>query len=316
MTHGIRGIYRDTLIDHQGRVCLKSVWHSNVIVQNCNTLLAALMKSDKGMSGILYFAVGEGESDWDSMRPNPMFTTSQLTTEVRRVVLNDNDIAFLDNTGQPSKTPTNQLEITVTLRGEDFELSEFQSIREFGLFGGNATEESDSGFMINYVIHPRIDLVPGMTLNRMLRLNFSGGFILETELTGFGTTLPVTSIDGIGDIYRADLEAEGIQTLGDLIEIDRLVCVGDIPAVELREFRAKARMVTYLRLDLSNFKPLYDRDISSIISEIPEDLAGEIDSPGVTPEMVTELQEELAIFQIALDDVQLQRIRLDDLINV
>ncbi len=316
MTHGIRGIYRDTLIDHQGRVCLKSVWHSNVIVQNCNTLLAALMKSDKGMSGILYFAVGEGESDWDSMRPNPMFTTSQLTTEVRRVVLNDNDIAFLDNTGQPSKTPTNQLEITVTLRGEDFELSEFQSIREFGLFGGNATEESDSGFMINYVIHPRIDLVPGMTLNRMLRLNFSGGFILETELTGFGTTLPVTSIDGIGDIYRADLEAEGIQTLGDLIEIDPLVSVGDIPPVKLREFRAKARMVTHLRLDLSNFEPLYDRDISSIISEIPEDLAGEIDSPGVTPEMVTELQEELAIFQIALDDVQLQRIRLDDLINV
>ncbi len=316
MTHAIRGSYHDTLIDHQGRICLESVWHSNTIVQNCNTLLAALMKSERGMSGILYFAVGEGESDWDSMRPNPMFTTSQLTTEVRRVVLNDNDIAFLDNTGQPSKTPTNQLEITINLRGEDFVSRGHQSFREFGLFGGNATETSDSGFMINYVIHPRIDLVPGMTLNRRLRLNFAGGFIVETELTGFGATLPVTSIDGIGDIYGAVLTNQGIQTLGDLIEIDPLVPVGDIPQVKLREFRAKARMVTHLRIDLTHLAPLYGRDISSFIGDIPEDLASAIDSPGVTPEMVTELQEELAILQIALDDVQLQRIRLDDLINV
>jgi hypothetical protein len=254
------------------------------------------MKSERGISGILYFAVGEGESDWDSMRPNPLFTTSQLIREVRRIVINENDIAYIDNVGQPSETPLNQLEITVNLRGEDFVSSGFQSFREFGLFGGNAT--------------------PGMILNRRLRLNFAGGFIVETELTGFGATLPVTSIDGIGDIYGAVLTNQGIQTLGDLIEIDPLVPVGDIPQVKLREFRAKARMVTHLRIDLTHFAPLYGRDISSFIGDIPEDLASAIDSPGVTPEMVTGLQEELALLQIALDDVRLQRITLNDLINI
>ncbi len=52
------------------------------------------------------------------------------------------------------------------------------------------------------------------------------------------------------------------------------------------------------------------------MSEDTDGLASAIDSPGVTTEMVTKLQEELAIFQIALDDVQLQRITLNDLLGV
>ncbi len=91
--------------------------------------------------------------------------------------------------------------------------------------------------------------------------------------------------------------------------------MGDIPLVKLREFRAKARMVMRLRISLPPLAPFADRSISSFLRERPEDLAAAINTPGVTPQMVTRLQEEIALLQIALDDAQLQRITLGDLIH-
>ncbi len=75
-------------------------------------------------------------------------------------------------------------------------------------------------------------------------------------------------------------------------------------------------MVIHLWIDWTNFASLYARDISALMSEVPDGLASAIDSPGVTTEMVTKLQDELVIFQIALDDEQLKRITLNDLLEV
>lgn len=66
------------------------------------------------------------------------------------------------------------------------------------------------------------------------------------------------------------------------------------------------------RINLIPFVALADRNISSILQERPEDIAVAMDV--VTTEMVTRLQEELAVLQVALDDAQLQRIMLGDLI--
>ncbi len=315
MTQLIKGFYSDVLIDPQGQVQWSSSWRSNLIVRNCNLLLAALMKRHQGMQGILCLAIGEGKDDWDSSHPLPLLTDSQLTSELARQALTMDQITYLDNASRPTESPTNHLEITVDLRGEEIVTNGSQSLREFGLFGGNATEEANSGFMINHVIHPRIDLTSGLTLTRKLRLTFTAGTILQEELVGFGADLPVISIDGVGDEYASDFSEQGINTLSDLLEIDPLVPVVDIPQVKLREFRAKARMVTHLYVTLAPFVPLADRSISNILIERPENLAEAIDSANVTTEMATRFQEELAVLQIALDNVQLQRITLGDLIN-
>lgn len=316
MIRPIKGHYHDVLADCHGLVHWESAWHSNLIVQKSNILLAALMKRHEGMQGILYWAIGEGEDDWDSIHPHPHLTTTRLTKEVSRQALTVDQIVYLDDADGPTETPTNRLEMSAEFKGEDLVSNGTQPLREFGLFGGDAKEDSDSGFMVNYVIHPRIDVSPELRLIRKLRLTFAAGAIQPEELTGFGAALPVASIDGVGDVYAGHLGEQEIQSLSDLVEIDPLLSVGNIPQVKLREFRAKARMVMHLRVTLAPFTMLADRSISSLLLEKPEDLAEAISLPGITPELVAQFQEELAVLQIALDNTELRRITLGDLINV
>lgn len=311
MTQLIKGCYRDVLTDSQGRVQWASGWRPNLIVQRCNVLLAALMKGHLNMGGILYWAVGAGEDDWDTTPPSPLVTTSQLTREVDRKALTEEHIVYLDHADKPMDSPSNRLEITAIFKGEDFVSNDTQPLREFGLFGGDATETPDSGLMIDYVIHPRVDLKPETILSRKLRLTFASSG-MEEVLFGFGAGLPVTSLDGVGDTYaRAFSEWLGIHTLGELVEVDPLEPIGDIPPVKLREFRAKARLVMRLHVSPASLVPFADFSVSHFLQQQPEDLA----SQDVTPDMVQRLQEGLAVLQIALDDAQLQAVTLGDLMN-
>lgn len=311
-----KGYYKDVLIDPQGNIIWDSGWQSNLIVNNCNILLAMLMKDHQGIKGILYCAFGEGDETWDSKRSIPLLTDTQLTNEVFRKSILSDQILYLNSNGQPINTPSTLLEICVEIRGEEFISNGSQPLREFGLFGGDATDNANSGYMIDHVTHERYDLTSELTLNRKIRLTFSGGVISQEELTGFGSNLPLMSVDGIGDAYAANLNALGIQTLGDLSNIDPLLPAGDIPPVKLREFRAKARIVMGLRATLAPFAQLANHSISDILMERPENLAGTIGSPDVTAEMIARLQEELAPLQVALDDKRLKDITLDSLMNI
>ena len=316
MIHYIKGIYSDVLTNSSGQVVSDSGWHSNMIVQSCSLLLAALMRRHEGMQGILYWAVGEGEDGWDTSETTASSNATKLKNEITRVALAEDQIVYLPIENEPPGTLSNRLEITLELKGEDLISNGSLALREFGLFGGDASDASDSGLMINYVIHPRIDLTPELTLMRKLRLTFSTGAIEEEEIVRFGATLPVKSIDGVGDEYASDLDEQDIQSLSDLVEIDPLSPVGNIPQVKLREFRAKARTVMHLRVNLTHFFPLAQWNISDLLTESPENLVNEIGSPDVTKEMAMHLQEQLAMLQIALDDTQLQSIKLNHLIEV
>lgn len=309
MIQFIRGRYRDVLTDSQGRVRWDSGWRPNLVVHQCNLLLAALMKRHRGVRGILYWAVGEGESDWDALCHSPRPDDTRLVAEIARQALTPDQIVYLDDALAPTETPTSRLEITAEFSGDD--VSAPQSLREFGLFGGDATAAADSGFMVNHVIHPRIDLSPGDTLSRSLRLMFASGAVQMERLTGFGAALPVSSVDGVGDVYVSILGGHGIHSLGDLAKVDPSRPVGDIPPVKLREFRAKARLVMCLQVSRASLEPFADCSVSRFLGESPQGLM----QPGVTLNMVQRLQEALANLQIALDDVQLQRIMLGDLIN-
>ncbi|HUX76173.1 MAG TPA: hypothetical protein VMY40_05990 [Anaerolineae bacterium] len=189
MTQLIKGCYHDVLTDSQGRVQWEDGWRPNLIVQPCSVLLAALMKGHPALQGILYWAVGRGEKDWDALCPSPRPDDTHLAAEIARQALTPEQIVYLDDADQESDVPTNCLEITAEFKGEDLVSNGFQSLREFGLFGGDATGAPDSGFMIDYVIHPRIDLSPGDTLERKLRLTFASGAVQPEEKVA-GSGLP------------------------------------------------------------------------------------------------------------------------------
>lgn len=315
MPNAIYGCYRDKLFNLEKCVVWEHSWLSNLIVQDCNPLLAGLMKRDEGMQGIQFLAIGVGDDNWDQEPPQPLWTSSQLTSEVGRQSIAPNQIVYLDSTGQPTPNPTNRLQVTAEFRGEDLVENGSLSLREFGLFGGNATLVPNSGFMINQVIHPRIDLTSGMTLVRQVRLAFASGAMRQENEIGFGAALPVISIDGVGEEYATDFEDGGILNLSDLVESDPLVSVGNIPLVKLREFRAKARMVMRTSIVLGSLSPFAGHTISGFLIEPPDDLAEELNAPDVTSEMIVHLQEILAVLQVALDDAQLQIITLGDLIH-
>jgi len=308
----IKGSYNDLLLDGHNRVRLDRGWHPNLIVGDCNRLLAALMKGQQGLGGILYLAVGEGLKEWDAALPHPQPAATRLSAEILRRPIPTEQIIFLDSAGQPAAVPTGRLQISIELTREDFPANGFQPVREFGLFGGNATADAGSGFMINHVIHPRIDITPGLTLCRVLRLDFSQGPAQE-EIRGFGAGLAARSIDGVGDVYGPALAAAGVNVLGDFLAMNPLAPPTGIPAVKLREFRAKARMVMTLTVGLAPFAALSHVNLSQLLKENPQTLAGMVNSFTVTAEMVADLQEELMPLQVALDDQQLQQMTLGSL---
>jgi hypothetical protein len=321
MSSFIKGIYWDTLTNGQGRVVWQSGQRPNLIVQNCSKLNAALMKGHPGMHGILYWAVGTGQKIWDANPPQPSITTTQLENEVYRLPISEDRIVYLDDTGAPTDSPCNRLEVTAEFNGTDIAPDQPQKLREFGLFGGDAAEEPDTGFMIDYVIHPRIDLHRGLTLIRKLQFNFAeppagptGTSVEQERIIGYGAALPIKSIDGIGDKWTDLLHENRIQTLDDLAKIDPLVPIGNIPKIMLIEFCTKARMVMNLNIDLTYFHPLDNLSISDILLTNPEELLNQIGSPEVTREGVTAFQHRLAVLQVALDDAALKDIPLKDLI--
>jgi hypothetical protein len=278
-------------------------------------LLAALMQGQPNMKGILYWAVGEGEPDWDSIAPKrPPTTTSCLVKEVARQAVDPDQIRYLDAAGRPRRPPSrpsNRLEVTAEFRGEDLVSDGFVSLREFGLFGGDATGKANSGYMIDYVIHPRLDLSSTDTLERKLRLTFNASGTEEEIVFGFGANLPLASLDGVGQVYARAYERRGALTLGDLAETDPLQPVGGIPLVRRREFQAKARLVMRLQVSPAVLEPFADLSVSRFLRQNPEDLA----PPGMTAEQVQQLQETLADLQIALDDAELQAITLAELMD-
>lgn len=311
----IKGSYRDVVTNSQGRRRWGSGWQANLIVNQCNLLLSILMKRQAGIKGILYCAIGEGEEAWDTNRPIPLLPDTQLTSEVYREPISRDKMVYLDEDGQPTDVPTNILDISVKFRGKDIVSNGTQPVREFGLFGGDATDKANSGYLINRVTHGRYDLTPLLTINRKIHLTFTGGTVSQEKLTGFGATLPVRSIDGIRDVFASVLKEQGVRTLGDLIEIDPLTHVGSIPRVKLRELRAKARLVMGLKATLAPFVSLADYSISNILLQKPDELTDIIGSPDITSEMIVCLQEDLAVLQITLDDEQLKNITLDHLMD-
>lgn len=148
---------------------VKTIEGHNLVVNSFLNLVMCLLKQQSGYAGIQYWAVGSGADSWDSSIPNPEPSATRLTYEIGRVPISADDLSFLDQDYNKVSTPTNILQIEHT-----FSTEECNGVwREFGIFGGNATSDANSGIMINRRHHEVITKTSEMIVERVMRFNLS-----------------------------------------------------------------------------------------------------------------------------------------------
>lgn len=141
----------------------------NLVINSFLNLVMCLLKHQNGYSGIQYWAVGTGAEAWDNTMPSPSIDATRLTSELGRVAILPSEITFLDGAYNEVSTPTNIIQIKHT-----FGVNDCNGVwREFGIFGGNATADANSGIMINKRHHAVITKTEEMTIERTMRFTLS-----------------------------------------------------------------------------------------------------------------------------------------------
>ncbi len=170
----IIGRWFDTLKYIDGTVALgehgEFDWGRNQIQNSFAKLLSAWCKGDSGYARISYMAVGAGLTAWDTTPPTKAYSQAALTTESFRKAIPELGLVYIDPVTNISTggVLSSKLEITVTLA-----TSEANGIlREFGMFGGDATVTVDSGQMVNWISHARIDKDSSLEIERKVRFEF------------------------------------------------------------------------------------------------------------------------------------------------
>lgn len=157
------GVFKDVIRYSDGRV-VETEWSHNLIVSSALTLLTSLLTNQEGVKGMQYWAVGSGYQSWDNSMPNPTSSAKALTTEIGRKALTPESVRFIDSEGSPTDTPTNKIEVSCFFEADDCN----GLWREFGIFGGNATEEAGTGILIDKKHHSLITKTNEMTVERTI----------------------------------------------------------------------------------------------------------------------------------------------------
>lgn len=306
----IRGRYRDVVRDRRGRPVADRGWASNTLVYSVWPLIAGRLRNDRALEGVTYCAVGAGDPSWDQRMPAAARASVRLVAETLRVRLKDEDLTYLDGGGRPVKHPTARLQARAALVA----VGEALTLREFGLYGGTASDAPDSGYLINYVVHPRLDLRVGQTLVRRVQLSFRPGDApvqpdwLHVPAHPLGSS-PVTVIDGVGKAIAQALSGGRVHTVAELARIDPTRRRGSVPLAKLVELRAKARLALRSASDVGLIPELQDRRLSAILATSPAALAREVAAPASA---VERLYEQLSVLQLTLDTHTLRGMTLAD----
>ncbi|MBV7337527.1 hypothetical protein KFU94_56725 [Chloroflexi bacterium TSY] len=306
----LQGIYCDRVLTDKGPTRFRSGWTANTIVDTAWPLLAGLLKREDGLQGILYCAVGSGDANWDRQPQAASPAATQLVNEIDRHRLADGDIHFLDANGVFTTQPTNRLQISASFSWA----AQSQTLREFGLFGGNATEDANSGTLINYVIHPRIELAAGETLVRRVQLRFDDLHQAEPDELprhGLGAS-PVLVLDGVGDRYGDRLAEAGLATLEDLARVGSTPSEIDVPLMKLLELRAKARLAIRSVRKVRPIDRLLNETVGDILTTPVATVAA---NANVAENQIVQLREQLELLQLALDSQFLRIKTIGELIQ-
>ena len=172
-----KGEWRD-IITYENGSSFTTDWLPNQAQNTSATLSAVLFGStvlgtNPNYGGIQYLALGAGDTNWDLSPPTQTekpYTATSLVNEVDRIqIANGTNITYLDPiTSAVSNTPTNVLQVNILI---PFERG-IGDLREFGLFGGDATSLKDSGYMINWVTHSVISKDNRVQILRQLKLKW------------------------------------------------------------------------------------------------------------------------------------------------
>lgn len=165
----LKGEWWMTLRDKQTGSVVESRHGTNIIVNTASILIARLLKdNNEPDGGITYLAVGTGAPGWNLQNPpQPTNTQTKLNNEIARKAFTTEDVTFIDpESGDPTSIPTNVIDFTCTFA----ETEAVGPLVEMGLFGGDATDLTDSGTMINYRTFPVINKTNSMTLTIIFRI--------------------------------------------------------------------------------------------------------------------------------------------------
>ena len=290
------GEYQDTI--RRGRAPpVLMPWRSNRIVSTAWPLVAALLRGESSMAGIAFCAIGGGVASWDDRASVDVPDATHLAHEIVRVPIAPADIRYVDSAGGAASTPTHRLSVSVRVTA-----TSAIKVREFALFGGEATAALNSGRMINYVIHSRIDLKAGDVLTRTIRLSFrpSGRASVSTDLgevpAHWLATKSAEMIDGVGAKLLAALRRLQVTTIGDLAQLAPGTTSAAITPARAVELRAKARLALRIAADVAAVTPLATLSLNDIVVADPSTLPSTV--PATT---IQTLQEQLALLQLSLD---------------
>lgn len=137
-----------------------------VVTSGFSKYITHMMKEN---SADIYFAVGSGDPNWDSGGlPTPSINISSLYQENYRRKVNTSDIVYVDpDTHEESEEPTSTVRIKILITSEEY----YGTIREYGLFAVNATEELNSGILIAYCDHERQTITVDSVYEKYVYIN-------------------------------------------------------------------------------------------------------------------------------------------------
>ncbi|NNG16053.1 MAG: hypothetical protein HKM89_06185 [Gemmatimonadales bacterium] len=157
-----------------------------------------------------FIAVGFGDSGWDSGLPPYERATSGLVDEVARKAVVRERISFLDENGEETATPTPRLRFRVVFTAGEAS----GTLRECGLFGGDASHVPDSGTLLSYHTHASIEKTPDLVLERTIRIDLTPRSIVAgTRVTRYLANTHTTELH--------DLDNETANCQIDEIRVDR-----------------------------------------------------------------------------------------------
>lgn len=172
----IQGQYKDTLrwVGHGGSERIECRgWKPNQIQDGAQGIIneRLLGMSDDEVVGYLsylpirYMALGDGQP---ATKP---YDQNHLENEFERVILSGSDVTFLDDSGNPlnPQIPSARFRLNVRLNAGQGN----GDLREFGLFGGEATANLNSGTMFNWITHALIQKDVTLNVDRVIDISLS-----------------------------------------------------------------------------------------------------------------------------------------------
>ena len=148
----LRGVFRDRLSGPY-RESVVSPWRPNLVVWSALDVIGSLLCNRS--RGVTFLAFGAGDPAWDANPPAPDKSRTQLAAEVFRIRLDPGEALGYD-------PATGRLHAHVSV-GPGRATG---TLRELGLFGGDASARPGSGVLVNHAVHPVLEKGDEDTLER------------------------------------------------------------------------------------------------------------------------------------------------------